>query len=126
MDLRFFASSLWRREELALPTATSRPNNSLQPPNITFTTITINTTITTMLSSLRTVARRTAVPTVGAVRNLNVHEYISMELMNAHDIATPHGYVASTPEEAEHIYNTMFCKREYCTFKVLTVQSSRP
>jgi len=82
----------------------------LQPPNITFTTITINTTITTMLSSLRTVARRTAVPTVGAVRNLNVHEYISMELMNAHDIATPHGYVASTPEEAEHIYNTMFCK----------------
>jgi hypothetical protein len=50
--------------------------------------------------------------TMGAVRNLNVHEYISMELMNAHGIATPRGYLASTPVEAEIIYQTEFAKRE--------------
>ena len=66
-----------------------------------------------MLSSLRTLTRRTATPTVGAVRNLNVHEYISMELMNTHGIATPRGYVASTPEEAENIYMKEFAKREF-------------
>jgi succinyl-CoA synthetase beta subunit len=48
-------------------------------------------------------ARRTAGPAVGAVRNLNVHEYISMEIMNKYQIATPKGHVASTPEEAERI-----------------------
>eukprot|EP00540_Astrosyne_radiata_P010322 CAMPEP_0116836236 /NCGR_PEP_ID=MMETSP0418-20121206/7984_1 /TAXON_ID=1158023 /ORGANISM="Astrosyne radiata, Strain 13vi08-1A" /LENGTH=439 /DNA_ID=CAMNT_0004465983 /DNA_START=61 /DNA_END=1380 /DNA_ORIENTATION=+ len=51
-----------------------------------------------------------ATPALGAVRNLNVHEYISMELMNAHGIATPSGYVASTPEEAENIYMQKFQK----------------
>jgi acyl-CoA synthetase (NDP forming) len=59
----------------------------------------------TMLSSslVRHAVRRTAGPAVGAVRNLNVHEYISMEIMNKYQIATPKGYVASTPEEAESI-----------------------
>jgi succinyl-CoA synthetase beta subunit len=53
-------------------------------------------------------------PTIamGAIRYLNVHEYISMELMNAHGIVTPRGYVASTPDEAEIIYQTEFAKRE--------------
>ena len=35
-----------------------------------------------------------------------------MELMNAHGIATPRGYLASTPVEAEIIYQTEFAKRE--------------
>ena len=48
--------------------------------------------------------RRTAIPAVGAIRNLNVHEYISMELMNHHKIATPDGYCATNAEEAENIY----------------------
>jgi len=34
----------------------------------------------------------------------NVHEHVSMELMNEHGIATPKGYVAFTPEESEDIY----------------------
>lgn len=38
-------------------------------------------------------------------------EYISMELMNQHGIATPRGFVANTPEEAEHIFTTMMNKR---------------
>lgn len=52
----------------------------------------------------RQATRRTALPAMGAVRNLNVHEYISMEIMNEHGIATPEGYVSSTPEEAENQY----------------------
>ena len=69
-----------------------------------------------MFSSLRTSTRRTAAPVLGAVRNLNVHEYISMEIMNAHGIATPKGYVASTPEEAENIYMKEFAMRTFCQF----------
>ncbi|KAL7463000.1 hypothetical protein ACHAXS_003370 [Conticribra weissflogii] len=53
---------------------------------------------------------RVATPAMGAVRNLNVHEYISMEIMNQHGIATPRGFVANTPEEAEHIFTTMMNK----------------
>jgi hypothetical protein len=71
-----------------------------------------------MLSSTaRTLARhatrRTALPTCGAVRNLNVHEYISMELMESHGIGVPAGRVADTPEEAEDIFNNILNKREW-------------
>ena len=50
---------------------------------------------------------------MGAIRYLNVHEYISMELMNTYGIVTPRGFVASTPDEAEVIYQTEFAKREW-------------
>lgn len=53
---------------------------------------------------------RVAAPAAGAVRDLNVHEYISMEIMNQHGIATPRGFVATTSEEAEHICATMMNK----------------
>jgi len=61
-------------------------------------------------SLMRTTARQssripvTASALLGSVRNLNVHEHVSMELMNEHGIATPKGYVAFTPEESEDIY----------------------
>jgi succinyl-CoA synthetase beta subunit len=55
------------------------------------------------LSLVRHTTRRMAGPAAGATRNLNVHEFISMEIMNKYQIATPKGYVASTPEEAESI-----------------------
>uniref|UniRef100_A0A6T6HZE5 Succinate--CoA ligase [ADP-forming] subunit beta, mitochondrial n=1 Tax=Craspedostauros australis TaxID=1486917 RepID=A0A6T6HZE5_9STRA len=58
----------------------------------------------------RKALQRTAAPAVGAIRNLNVHEYLSMELMNAHQIATPAGHVASTPDEAEHIFQNILNK----------------
>ena len=35
-----------------------------------------------------------------------------MEVMNQHGITTPRGFVANSPEEAEHIYTTMMNKRE--------------
>jgi hypothetical protein len=39
-------------------------------------------------------------------RLLNVHEYVGMEIMKKYDVAVPRGGVASTPAEAEHIYNS--------------------
>ena len=47
---------------------------------------------------------RTSPNSVGAVRHLNLHEYLSMDLMKQHGIATPAGYVASSAEEAENIF----------------------
>jgi len=43
--------------------------------------------------------------TTQTVRYLNLHEYISMEVMNQHKIATPKSYAATTADEAEHIYS---------------------
>lgn len=58
-----------------------------------------------MLSSVaRSTLRRTAAPTVGAVRNLNVHEYVSMELLEHYGVTVPKAYVASTPDEAENLF----------------------
>lgn len=49
-------------------------------------------------------APSTVAALTGSVRHLNVHEHISMELMNEHGIATPKGCVAFTPEESEDVY----------------------
>jgi acyl-CoA synthetase (NDP forming) len=60
-----------------------------------------------MLSSVSratSALRRTAAPAVGAVRNLNVHEYVSMELLEHYGVKVPKAFVASSPEEAEHIF----------------------
>jgi len=57
---------------------------------------------------------------IGAVRNLNVHEYISMEIMQTHGIKTPECFVATTPEEAEHIFTNSLNKRK---FKLLSAWS---
>lgn len=44
---------------------------------------------------------------VGSVRNLNVHEHISMEIFNQHGITTPGGAVAFTAEEAKEAFKKM-------------------
>lgn len=54
---------------------------------------------------------------VGSVRNLNVHEHISMEVFNQHGITTPGGQVAFSPEEAKEAYVKMGSRK----FKVLLV-----
>jgi hypothetical protein len=61
----------------------------------------------------RVINGRVPVGAIGAVRNLNVHEHISMELFNAHGIATPEGAVAFSPEEAEEAYKNMG-NRKFC------------
>ena len=49
----------------------------------------------------------------GAVRYLNVHEYIAMELMKTYGVRTPECHVASTPEEAQHLFSNSLNKRKY-------------
>lgn len=49
----------------------------------------------------------------GAVRYLNVLEYISMELMKTYGVRTPECYVASTADEAQHLFSNSLNKREY-------------
>lgn len=44
---------------------------------------------------------------VGSVRNLNVHEHISMEIFNEHGITTPGGIAAFSPSEAKDAYVKM-------------------
>ena len=39
-------------------------------------------------------------------RNLNVHEYIGIDIMRENGIAVPKGKVASSPEEARAIYES--------------------
>ncbi len=46
----------------------------------------------------------------GAIRQLNVHEYISMETMNSHGIATPECHATSTADEAGAIVNEMLSR----------------
>lgn len=60
--------------------------------------------ISTLLRTGGRVLQRTATPTLTSIRHLNVHEHVSMELFNTHQIATPMGFVATTPDEADHIY----------------------
>ena len=62
---------------------------------------------------------RTLPSRIGPIRCLNVHEYISMEIMNKYGIATPAGFVASTPEEAESIFKTKMNTRTFYTIFLL-------
>ena len=47
----------------------------------------------------------------GAVRYLNVHEYIAMETMKTYGVRTPECHVASTPDEAQHLFSNSLNKR---------------
>lgn len=58
-----------------------------------------------MLASIqRSTLRRVATPASGAVRNLNVHEYVSMEILEHYGVRVPRSFVASTPDEAEYAF----------------------
>lgn len=50
---------------------------------------------------------------MGTVRNLNVHEYVSMDLFSQYGVATPECHVASTAEEAENIFMNSLNKRMF-------------
>lgn len=62
----------------------------------------------TLFRKSATVIRSSALAgSIGSVRNLNVHEHISMELFNQNGITTPGGAVAFTPEEAKEAFVKM-------------------
>jgi hypothetical protein len=64
-------------------------------------------------SAFRRMIMPSGATTTTALRYLNVHEYISMEIMKAHGIQVPESHVASTPEEAIHIFTNILNKREW-------------
>lgn len=47
-----------------------------------------------------------------SIRNLNVHEYISMELMKQHGVNVPDCYVATSAHEAQSIFTKTINKRK--------------
>lgn len=49
-------------------------------------------------------------PTVGSVRRLNVHEYVSMDVMRKFNIPVPNGGMAETAEDAVKLYKSHFGK----------------
>lgn len=55
----------------------------------------------------------------GAVRYLNVHEYIAMELMKTYGVRTPECHVAATPEEAQHLFRNSLNQRKYVQYSTL-------
>ena len=66
----------------------------------------------TAYRSLNLVRRGTApsliAPSVGAVRRLNVHEYVSMDVMRKFNIPVPSGGMAETAEDAVKLYKSQF------------------
>jgi len=52
----------------------------------------------------------------GAIRNLNLHEFPSMELMKEHGIRTPRAFLASDPEEARDLFRRNFTKDDDTEF----------
>lgn len=62
---------------------------------------------------------------IGSVRNLNVHEHISMELMNEHGIATPKGCVAFTAAEAKDGYMNKMANPKDLVIKAQVLSGGR-
>lgn len=77
--------------------------------------------IRTSVSRTTVVLQRAAAAMVGGVRNLNVHEYISMDLMETWGVETPAGFVASSPEEAEDIFMNRLNKRKCASSNLFTM-----
>lgn len=61
----------------------------------------------------------------GAIRQLNVHEYISMETMNSHGIVTPECHATSTADEAGAIVNEMLSRGKECVLKAQVLSGGR-
>ena len=57
--------------------------------------------------ALTKTAPRAVAANGGALRHLNVQEYVSMDLMRSYGLPTPICYTATTPEEAEAIYRKL-------------------
>ena len=48
---------------------------------------------------------------LGGTRLLNVHEYVSMDIMRSFNIPVPRGGMATSVEEANQVYKTIIDRR---------------
>jgi len=64
-------------------------------------------------------------PAAGQTRLLNVHEYVSMDIMRGFGIPVPRGGMATTVEEADQIYKTIIGPGKDCVIKAMVLTGGR-
>jgi len=64
--------------------------------------------------ALSRTAPRAVTASVGAMRYLNVQEYVSMDLMRSYGLPSPICYTATTPQEAEQLYYKLNPRKYLC------------
>merc|ERR1719473_1949787 len=62
---------------------------------------------------------------VGSVRNLNVHEYASMEILRKNDIAVPKTDFADSAEAAAQVYSKLFKEGDEAVLKAMVLTGGR-
>eukprot|EP00977_Amphora_coffeiformis_P010266 scaffold2383_cov161-Amphora_coffeaeformis.AAC.22 len=65
-----------------------------------------------MFAILSSLSTRQLRPVLVAVRNLNVHEYISMDLLKEYGVSVPEYHVANSPDEASDIFRNVFNEQD--------------
>ena len=58
---------------------------------------------------------------LGGVRNLNVHEYVSMEIMRKFDVPVPKGGMATSVADAEKVYKSIIGDGKDCVIKAMVL-----
>lgn len=62
---------------------------------------------------------------LGGTRLLNVHEYVSMDIMRSFDIPVPKGGVATTVQEATQVYKDVIGEGKDCVIKAMVLTGGR-
>jgi succinyl-CoA synthetase beta subunit len=62
---------------------------------------------------------------VGAKRSLNVHEYVSMDVMRTFGIPVPRGGVATNIDEVSQLYKTVIGEGKDCVIKAMVLAGGR-
>lgn len=73
----------------------------------------------------KSVPASVAAPVIGATRQLNVHEYVSMDVMRDHKIVVPKGGMADSTAAAEALYNDVIGKGNDCVIKAMVLTGGR-
>ena len=58
---------------------------------------------------------------LGGTRLLNVHEYVSMDIMRSFNIPVPRGGMATSVEEANQVYKTIIGEGKDCVIKAMVL-----
>ena len=62
---------------------------------------------------------------LGGTRLLNVHEYVSMDIMRSFNIPVPRGGMATSVEEANQVYKTIIGEGKDCVIKAMVLAGGR-
>lgn len=73
----------------------------------------------------RQVPQRVAQQQIGAVRNLNVHEYVTMDVMRKYGVTVPNTVMAESVEEAKQAYKDVIGEGNGCVIKSMVLAGGR-